>query len=475
MNWLQAFEGQTYEKGLALLARGHLKTCIGSTAFPLRQIIRADGNFRVGLTSCSEDVACTISGAIKEICENNEILIKAFPWIFHENIGPAVHPWRNDKFRLKGLADNVKEGTVEAFDINTPPTSRHYDLILLDDPVDRRSVEKPEIRARMRDSFDLLIPLLEPGGKRIGFGTYWHHYDLYHDIIAGRKGKDWRILHKSCVDEKGKMLWPERFTKTQEEANALKKKYFDMGIKNPKVISLESLQDDMSPSIFYAQYMLQTLPPEDVTFVPDDIIFQDPPDTGEKYYIVALDPASTAKKRSAKSAFSIISVYENKQIFGEEFVNEKLHTPEIIDLIFRYASIYPGKMIIEKTGWSDIQRIVEEEMIIRNVYFEVIWMTPKDGKIDRVKNVLELPFKRKQIKFKKCLKDNYAFNELRAQILDFPQCSMWDAIDSFTHAVSEADYTGEIIVEKPAYKPENRIQEKIDRLMNSYDNTTVWS
>lgn len=472
MGWLMKFERGEVQKGLALLPRGHLKTTL-MQAFIIRQAIVRAGNIRIGVASWDLKTAISMTASIKLICERNEILKKAYPEIFHAYQNKA-HTWRLDSFKLKGLPPYVKESTVEAFDINEPPMGKHYDAIIYDDIVDRERAGIADARSRLRESFDLTYPILEPGGMQVMVGTPYHYYDLYSDIREGRMGKDWQVLVKPITKPDGKLLWPERFVKTNKDRELLSTQLRQEGIKHPKIISVEELKASLLPHVYYAQYEMQTLPPSDIVFTSDDIIMEEPPETGLIQYIVGVDPAKTVKEKSANTAFVVISVYEGKRMFVEEVVNDKLPTVDILDVLFRLANVYSEMLVaVEQTGWEDLIRLIEEEQTQRGVYFNLIALRPKGSKIDRVKNVVELAFKRGQIKFRPHLNSNAGFKALRTQILDFPQCNYWDAIDALTNAISQVDHPGEIKEKKT--EPYSRLGERLKKYENSINYNAVWS
>jgi hypothetical protein len=81
-------------------------------------------------------------------------------------------------FNFKGKI--TKEGSIDAFGVDTVPTGSHYDLILADDVVTIRDRYSKAKRERTCDNLrEIMTNILDPGKPFRGVGTPWHKEDAW--------------------------------------------------------------------------------------------------------------------------------------------------------------------------------------------------------------------------------------------------------------------------------------------------------
>lgn len=427
-----------YRKALMLVARGHLKSSILTVAWSIQQVLKRRGRIRIGITSHSVDGVIEFSNQIKYICENNEVLRKIFPDIFWSNM-EGITPWRGDAFKLKGQPANMKEATFEAFPIIEQPIGRHYDIIIADDIVTRENTKSARSIDEVNECFGLLFSLLEPGGIFVVTGTNYHYHDQYEKISSGTLGEGWITYRQSAYDENDNPVFKERFTITESQANELRELYKSCGIKNPVVTSLQELEKIQGSYVHSCQYRLDPVKPDEKVFHIDDIIIDDWDEErceGTEC-ILAVDPAKTTKNHSAFTAMWVLRKDHKGNMLAEEAINAKMPTEEIVDMIFNLVRTWNiSTVMVEKTGWEDLERIIEERMIDDDTFF---YLEAKgagsESKEDRVRRTLEYPIKRGKLFFRKTLSNTIAFKTFRNALIDFPFCRNWDQLDALVHAV----------------------------------------
>jgi hypothetical protein len=208
-------------------------------------------NNRVKIVCNSDDNAAarvdTITKYIEYSKEYNEIF-------------PSVEPgdktqWSRHKIIVKRNAIS-KDGSVEAWGVNTSGTGTGCDFLICDDPVDlRNAILNPAMRIQVKESLkNVWFSRVSPDGFKLYIATVWHNDDATAEL---RKNGAWCFLvikvsedfsHFDCESPlKGKFtlpLWEEQWPK-----NRLIKQFKDLG-----------------PRAFNRGYRQEALSDEDRTF-----------------------------------------------------------------------------------------------------------------------------------------------------------------------------------------------------------------
>jgi hypothetical protein len=106
-----------------------------------------------------------------------------------------------------------KEVSVFSVGRGSQISSRHVDLLIVDDIESAESVRSELVREGTRQWWAREVaPVLSPGGKMIVVGTRKHFDDLYSHLIYGGLGSDarWTIIDvaKSVYRPNGEPIWP---------------------------------------------------------------------------------------------------------------------------------------------------------------------------------------------------------------------------------------------------------------------------
>ena len=117
-------------------------------------------------------MASSLNMSIQKILQGNEMLIDVFG-----DLSKGAPVWSQAQTTIS--QNDKREPTITAAGIDNNLVGGHYDLIIMDDVVNRDNVATQDqimkVIQRYRDSLDLL----EPGGQLIVIGTRWDDGDMY--------------------------------------------------------------------------------------------------------------------------------------------------------------------------------------------------------------------------------------------------------------------------------------------------------
>jgi len=161
------------QKQLILLPRGHLKTSMITIGYTCQQIAK-NPHIRVLLANATHEMACSFLRQIKAIFQKNE----AFRF-FYGDFAQNAEKWTETMVTIsKGERSfEKKEPTVTAYGIGGNLVSQHYDLIILDDVVNRENSSTKEQIDKVILLYKDILDLLEPDGHLIVIGC----------LVAGTK------------------------------------------------------------------------------------------------------------------------------------------------------------------------------------------------------------------------------------------------------------------------------------------------
>ncbi|MHB8491192.1 MAG: phage terminase large subunit [Solirubrobacteraceae bacterium] len=214
--WYGAFDAAAAGTGprrlLLLAAREFAKTSVVLTC--ALKFIADDRSRRVGIISGTDDLAKAFMRDVAHELEQNEALIAAY----HQ--GPFKPPvpkkWDSHELRIAGSRRSAKDVTIFAAGATTQVSSRHVDLLIIDDAETRDTVQTAERRAATRERFAKeWLPMVSPGGIVIVIGTRKHWDDLYSQLIP-KDGQPtgWTVLDNalSAIGPDGQSIWPEMWS-----------------------------------------------------------------------------------------------------------------------------------------------------------------------------------------------------------------------------------------------------------------------
>lgn len=213
--WYEAYDDPALTRVFLQAPREHAKTSTVLTYVARR--LCEDHRLRVGIVSGADDLAKKFLNEVKHELTTNEELRR----IYGVRPGPK---WTEHELVLADARQlGLKGKDVNLFSVGrgSQISSRHCDLLIVDDIESRDSVQSDLVRASTREWWAReVVPVLSPGGKLIALGTRKHFDDLYSYWIAGRRSDErpegWVILDQARrvwrepdAYDAGTPIWPE--------------------------------------------------------------------------------------------------------------------------------------------------------------------------------------------------------------------------------------------------------------------------
>lgn len=212
------------KKTLILAPRGHAKSTVCDIAYVIEKVTE-DPNIRILIVSNTDSQAQLFLNEIKMHFEKNERFRKIYGnWV-------GKKKWTQNEIVVNRVEKIQKEATVTALGVGGALTGRHFDIILADDILDFENTRTEIQRNKVAMWVGMtLIPLLEPGGEIHWLGTRYHNQDYYQKLLDS--GITTNMGTQRALLPGEKPLWPEKFSRE----------------------TLKSIEKDLGPSIFNAQY-----------------------------------------------------------------------------------------------------------------------------------------------------------------------------------------------------------------------------
>jgi hypothetical protein len=175
---------------LVLMPRLHRKSYVMTVAHVVWRILN-DPNIRILIVSALDSSAKRFLGVIKRIFQYNEGIKKYFPE-FH--VDPSVqfgdqteftHPLRTKK--------DLLDPTVRATYMGAPLASGRCDILICDDPIEKKHVTTIEQADKAIYFFNDLIPIVDKNPRYdmiFVIGTRWAFNDLYGALLGENRGDE---------------------------------------------------------------------------------------------------------------------------------------------------------------------------------------------------------------------------------------------------------------------------------------------
>lgn len=145
-----------------------------------------------------EDTGTKIYGAVRSEFESNRTFKRHWPHVLTD---AAIAKFTNKNLTVD-RDPGPKEPTVSVHGLDSLPDSQHYDWIIVDDAVVRKTVQTAEGIASTYQKMRGLSALCNQVPRITTVGTRWHLHDPYE--LGKRDGKYGRIDFSSCYDQDGK-------------------------------------------------------------------------------------------------------------------------------------------------------------------------------------------------------------------------------------------------------------------------------
>ena len=242
--------------------------------------------------------------------------------------------------------------------------------------------------------------------KQIWFGTPFNQNDpLYQAVTNGA----WRrsvypvCLKFPCKKEEFIGSWEDRFTWNAVQSSYLKRKRAG---KEP---------------LFYREMMLRISPTENRLVKEEDIVWFSRDNVLENRfdynYYITTDFATSEKKSADNSVINVWAINENNDKMLIDGKLERCLMNKNIDDLFRFCKIYkPLNVGIEVTGQQGgFVEWIRDEMIRRNIYFNLSEIRPTKNKFERFM-LIQPQFSMKKIWLPKELKNTEFLKEITDEL-----------------------------------------------------------
>ena len=358
---------ETWEKKrrkLILIPRGHLKSTVVTVGYTLQQIAK-NPKIRVLIGNATDPLARSFLSQIKDHLAKNASFINMYG-----NFATAAPKWSAREIKIITDEESYerKEPTVTAFGMGGSLTSQHYDLIILDDLVNRENIGTKEQIDKVITTYRDILDLLEPTGHLIVIGTRWDDSDLYGTLMEQEK-TFFEIMVRSAVEgvslddidealKSGKVLFPEKYSREY----------------------LRQLRAEKGKYSFSCQYLNNAVPAEDATFnykwfkrYPEEEI------KGRPLNIFTfVDPAISQSKAADYTTMVTLGVDQYNHIWILDVYRAKVNSTELINQIFlNYEKYHPRQIAIETVAFQkSLQYFIFEVMRHRNVSLPILEVKP---------------------------------------------------------------------------------------------------
>lgn len=259
---------------LMLAPRFHAKSQCFTAHYPIWELYR-NPNKRIMIVSANQEIATSFVRQIVNHLENNYELIDRYGSL---QPSPGDEKKWGEKAFIVNRTSFDKDPSVSGIGIGGKIISKRADIIILDDIIDMDTARTPAMRQKTLDWFEnVLLPVLEDGGRIVIAGTAWYKDDLY-DYLLKHPSFDLRVKLKALIydskyirDKRGGVRFlpykPERFPQAldardlfSDEVHRHYKLWEKLrgGVLWEAKWSFDKLMDkkaSMSPGAFMRQYL----------------------------------------------------------------------------------------------------------------------------------------------------------------------------------------------------------------------------
>jgi hypothetical protein len=172
---------------------GHGKSsqiAIGTVLYELGR----NTNLRVKLVCNSDENAKKRANTLKNYIAESDKLHRVFP-----HLRPSMNHWTSHSFDVAGKIFSEIDHSVESYGVTSTIIGGRADLIIFDDVVDNNSETSAAMRNTVLNNCDSgFMSRLEPEGKVVLIGTFWHVDDYYQEIL---KRPGWACLIQGVSED----------------------------------------------------------------------------------------------------------------------------------------------------------------------------------------------------------------------------------------------------------------------------------
>lgn len=413
---LAEFMEKQGDSKLVLCPRGHLKSTICTVAYPLWRALH-DPDCRILLANYKLDNAKSFLLQIRQELVNNEIITNVYRKVIPDT---KKVRWNETSITLNRKS-NPKEATFEVTGVGGEITGRHYDVIIFDDIVGPENVGTLEQLNKLRNWWNQMQAILEPGGDQILVGTRWHFADLYGYIIENLSSQ-FAVFHRSVFKSDGSPLWrkkfkPETLTRIEERMTT-----------DPR----------QGRALWVAQYLNQVIDEATASFKRAKLKhFEDADLPRELGVSIVLDPAISDKQSADRSAITVRGVDKDNnwyvlEVWAERGVEPNVLIEKLFELYLKWNAKWPVQaMAIETIAYQKaLIFALNDEMAKRNLYLPLVEISShRQTKELRIKSLIPR-WNMGHIFLRNPMKSGDQTDVLMDEIFRFPKSEHDDCLDS---------------------------------------------
>lgn len=361
-DWLEDFlEQSTKNKKLILLPREHLKTSLITIGKSIQHILD------------NPDVSILYASAVQSNAESFLALTKGYLTAkskLSEIFGKfESEKWNENEILIRQRKADQISKTISVAGSDKAITSQHYDVIFLDDIVNRQTVSTLEQMEKTKKFYSDVLDLLKKGsGILYVIGTRWDERDLYGHII------------KNFSDEFDVMNMQATTDGTTDGEIIFKKKFTNQILK--ELLRMKGSYE------FNCQYMNSITSPESRIFNPP-VRYWSVNDTQTSKNVITFDPATSDKRESCDAVVLASGINESSQIcvLGYTIFKQKEKTPfNMMNKIFDYMNRFVIRdVVVETNGGQEVYAyLLKDESKKRKVNLNIIEVHQSRSKESRI-------------------------------------------------------------------------------------------
>ncbi len=340
------------KRKLMLLPRDTFKTTISTIARGIQGLLK-DPDIRILIFSETYNQAKKFLSELKQKLERTEQLIGIYG-IFKKEPG-----WKEEEITIRQRTKVFKEPTIMTAGVDVVRTGFHYDLILIDDPHSQKNVSTKAQIDKVKTTYKLLLPMLDPDGEICIVGTRWHFYDLASMLLEKKKFKKMvRAAEVKNRDGTSKYFFPQRLSKA----------------------FLEEKKEDLGSYLYSCQYQNNPVDDEHADFKRSWFRYYKESDLARLllHTFITIDPGGKAEANDFTGVI-INSVDMEKNWYFRKTLKLHIDGPGLIKKLFEWnEKWHPIKIGIEKEKYSlMLKPFLTEEMEERDEYLPIVLLTPK--------------------------------------------------------------------------------------------------
>lgn len=354
---------------LILMCRGCGKTLIGTVTKCIHTLVK-NRNAKILIVSKTAGNAEDMLKTVRSQLESNDALVDLFG-VFAPDRRSDDLAWSNKELELAGikLAGDRITSSVMAIGIGGALPSKHFDMILADDLVDKdNSATRTQRETLWNWLTNVMMPTMNPptaenpeAGQVHYLGTRWSNDDLYERLQEGDcRDSTLRIKsldqHDPTDPDPEQSFYPERFP-----ADYLKAKRESIGI-----------------IAFNAQYQCDTEAMKGKIFKYDQLVDATEQEAADAKGIVfmAVDLASKQASGADRFAISVVKITLEREprVFSLDCFMGRLSVQQQASKIVDMAQLYGASRVgIEANGYQLVQvSLAKDEARRRGLQINVL-------------------------------------------------------------------------------------------------------